>query len=343
MWYPDTCLPKKHFNQGVSNVSHITGGEYIPLAWQLPVVLGVEPDRVAGGEILPWAVRKKAVKLFHGLASVREALWLKEHSQTAVDLLQQRVVSVMKLMKETFLEQSLCGFRFVKFHMSLHLTECIERFGSLRFTDSGPGERQHKQVVKPAFRRTSKKNKQVAAELAVEINTSHKLNMLVMRHDISVEPAQASAPRVASDGFSGECCTLRELRYTQEISNTANLPVQDLATHFKRGLVPLLLMETGDCSYVSATTNPPKSAVGRALRRSFYDMFQPPVLFKSFTIQVGDSSTTFRAHRNFHKLPWYDFVCCSVDEGDMGTNMYAARALTFVSLTKKGRGGGGAK
>ena len=319
-------------------MTHITAAEYIPLAWQLPVVLGVAPDTVPGGDILPYKVRIQVVKVFHGLAALREALWLREHTESAIELLQQRVVSVMTLMKATFLKQSLVDFRFVKFHMTLHLTECIERFGSLRYTDSGPGERQHKRLVKPAFRKTSKKKRQVAGELAIAVNTVHTISIMCMRHNITIHDAKPSVPCVARDGFSGQCCTLTELKYTRTISEAVNLPGtgEELCEHFKLGLVAMLLLETGQCSYRDATRQPYNSERGRCLRKIFFNLFHPPVLYKSFNIRVGDSSTTFRASRRFHERPWYDFLCCSVDEGDRGVNKYAARALTFVSLTKKG-------
>lgn len=50
---------------------------------------------------------------------------------------------MLQRFKDVFSEQGE-DCTFPKFHATLHYTQCIERFGSLRLLDSGVGERQHK-------------------------------------------------------------------------------------------------------------------------------------------------------------------------------------------------------
>ena len=87
----DPTMPRKRFSSGVSNVSHITASEFIPLCWQMTVVLGVGEDEVKGGKILPKGERLKIVKVFHDLMSLREDLWAEEHSETDLQELERRI------------------------------------------------------------------------------------------------------------------------------------------------------------------------------------------------------------------------------------------------------------
>jgi hypothetical protein len=52
----DKTQAKHRFTQGVSQLTQITGSDYVPLLWELIIVLGVEKDALAdvakGGKIL---------------------------------------------------------------------------------------------------------------------------------------------------------------------------------------------------------------------------------------------------------------------------------------------------
>ena len=84
-------FPKRGFTSGVSSVGHITASEFIPLCWQMTVVLGVGEDEVKGGKILPKTERLKFVKVFHDLMSLRTDLWQLEHSEKELRELEDRI------------------------------------------------------------------------------------------------------------------------------------------------------------------------------------------------------------------------------------------------------------
>ena len=301
-------------------------------------VLGIGPDPVQDGEILPLEERKKIVKVFLELVSIREALWSPDgHTEREIQALQHRIVSMMVLYKEAFQDYtSSKGFRFPKFHMTTHLTELITRFGSVRWCDSGPGERQHKTVVKPGFRKTSKKKRQVASELVEAVNTKVKLSLTCKKYGITVKQAGDNRQHTPRDGFSGERGTLTSLEFTRDTAAFINLPgeLREQSFAFKRGLVVELLLQAGCDDRVAH--KPADSLEGRKARKEFFRQYHPPVLYSSFSISTGGSSSvTYRASRSFHGRPWHDFLVCSVQEGEEMLE-YAARALSFVSLVPRG-------
>jgi hypothetical protein len=155
VWLPYYCLA------GVSALSsaQITALEYIPLVWQLLIVLGVGPDEptAVGGVILPHDVRLKVVRALYSLVTLREALWKRTHTEEDVKQLSDvRVPQMLKLFKEAFGDSIKSGCAFIKFHMTKHVPGDILRFGSLRHQDSGQGENLHYTTIKRAFRMTAK-------------------------------------------------------------------------------------------------------------------------------------------------------------------------------------------
>lgn len=80
------------FSSGISTLTSITAAEFIPLCWQMIAALGVnEEEEHKGGLILPVTWKRKVVKVFYNLITLREQLWKKRHSEAELEPLQGRI------------------------------------------------------------------------------------------------------------------------------------------------------------------------------------------------------------------------------------------------------------
>jgi hypothetical protein len=80
------------FSSGVAALTSITAAEFVPLCWQMIAVLGVnEEEELKGGSILPLGWKRKVVKVFYNLITIREELWKKQHSESELEALQERI------------------------------------------------------------------------------------------------------------------------------------------------------------------------------------------------------------------------------------------------------------
>ena len=87
-------------------------------------------------------------------------------------------------MKQTFEGHCKSGFRFPKFHLTLHYPEVITEFGSLHTVSSAHGERTHKTEVKPAHKRTSQKKRTANSELLNVLQAKESLAQLASAFDL---------------------------------------------------------------------------------------------------------------------------------------------------------------
>ena len=91
------------------------------------------------------------------IVDIHASLWdEKGHTLRQLQVLDDAIISMLDLFKETFGHLSKSECRFLKFHMSLHLTYVATEFGSLRTVDLAFGESAHK-GVKSVYRMTNRK------------------------------------------------------------------------------------------------------------------------------------------------------------------------------------------
>jgi hypothetical protein len=118
----------------------------------------------APGAFFPPILNSQVVKLLSGVCTLREELWKEVHYEGELKKLDDLIdrfqiattcpsachtslltCSVLLKFKGLFAAVGE-NCTFPKFHATLHYTSFIRRFGSLRFLDSGVGERQHKVI-----------------------------------------------------------------------------------------------------------------------------------------------------------------------------------------------------
>lgn len=257
-------------------------------------------------------------------------------------------------MKAVFQDMSKVDFRFPKFHMTLHLVDVIRRFGNLRISDAGPGERMHKVKVKPAFRRTTRRTMHMAEEMVRVIECRSLLSYLTAEYDIVLESKrrriknaeialQESTDVVHGGGRDGNgivvlTLDVSDITRATEVSKT--FPGDDDADRlqiFQFGLVAGVLRICCS-SEIGCYENSTKFNTKRhkKLLKYFNSHYDHVRLTTSLRIKAPGQRTgfMFRADPSFRGLPWYSFMYCDVATGDNKTKTYVARALAFVSVRK---------
>lgn len=256
-------------------------------------------------------------------------------------------------MKEVFQGMSKSDFRFPKFHMTLHLVDVIRRFGNLRISDAGPGERMHKVKVKPAFRRTTRRTRHMAEEMVRVIEYRTRLSYLTAEYDIVLaskrrrksneeRALQESTDVVRGGGVDGNGVIVRTLDVADIDKATAvskTFPGDDAARLqiFQFGLVAGVLRMC--CKSLAACYENSTKFRSRAhaeLLQYFGDHYHRVRLTTSLRVKSPGhrSGFMFRADSSFRGLPWYSYMFCKVQTDDTEST-YVARALAFVSIKKR--------
>ena len=86
-------------------------------------------------------------KLFHDLLVLHVVIFLEEHNTLLFDQVNANIRKCMKTIKDVVNRQEGNGFRFPKFHQTLHELTNICRYGSMRNFDGGPGECRGKKLI----------------------------------------------------------------------------------------------------------------------------------------------------------------------------------------------------
>ena len=241
-------------------------------------------------------------------------------------------------------------FKFPKFHMTLHLVECIRRFGNLRVCDAGPGERMHKVIVKPAYRRTSRRTAHMEVELVRVIRTRSRLSYLVAEHNIMLRNKRRNQERAlvameeAVDVLAGEYRVK-----TLNIHDHRAAPVLDMFPGnddarreiFLYGLVANVLRKALSVDEFPNLVRDSQKVGTRAYDKLLakYDAcFKKVRLFKSLRLKPKGvkSGLIFRTCPQFRGEPWYSFLYCVVEDEEGFSRTYVGKALSFVSLQRKG-------
>ena len=149
--HADADMPRFGFTTGTKKLPYLTSGEYRALMYQMIVCLGTE------GGVLPLEQSDRVTAVLWKVVNLHEHLWEREgHTVRELIEIDKEVKEMLTAFKNEFQVYSKSACRFPKFHYTLHLTEVIEEFGSLRVVDTSFGENKNK-VVKKIHMRTNRK------------------------------------------------------------------------------------------------------------------------------------------------------------------------------------------
>lgn len=139
------------FTTGTKKLPYLTSGEYRALMYQMIVSLGTQ------GSVLPKEQSDEVTSVLWKIVNLHEHLWERE-GHTVLELIEidKEVEDMLISFKDVFQEYSKSACRFPKYHYTLHLTEVIEEYGSLRVVDTSFGENKNK-LVKKIHLRTNRK------------------------------------------------------------------------------------------------------------------------------------------------------------------------------------------
>lgn len=133
------------------------------------VALGVS------GTLLPMTINAKVVELLWRIVTIHEQLWDRTgHTQSQLDDIDYNIQVMLLLFLELFGNISVSHCRFLKYHLTLHLTAVITEYGSLRIVDTRFGETKNK-AVKHTYRQTNRKTINNTAQMHDKTTTRRSL------------------------------------------------------------------------------------------------------------------------------------------------------------------------
>lgn len=149
----DRKFPRTSFPKGITSLAKITADEKIGVLLILFLCLYTR----SGMDKFSHPTFANYRKLFHDLLVLHAFLFLEEHNTLLFDQVNANIRKCMKTIKDVVNRQEGNGFRFPKFHQTLHALTNICRYGSMRNFDGGPGECRGKTNTKQPARLTQKR------------------------------------------------------------------------------------------------------------------------------------------------------------------------------------------
>ena len=125
------------------------------------IAIGTDPETFGLDEDTHFRLLTLFWLLLHIYTVLWHAEWL---TSTVLGVVHKKIQIMMKLFRKLFQEISKVACRNLKFHLCLHLIAALRKMASTRLTYTGPGEQRNK-GIKRAFARTSKKRRNVNAEI----------------------------------------------------------------------------------------------------------------------------------------------------------------------------------
>jgi hypothetical protein len=292
----DPELPRNKFRKGVFELANLQGKEYRALLMQFIAVLGVD------GGIVPRHEANQLKSVLWKVCELYDLLHdLAGHTPAKLEVIRRKSVLMMREFKHVFkgVENSTAaknGFRFPKFHYTLHLTWAIEEWGSLRAVDTCFGEAKQADV-RGDFEQTTRQPGSVHVELSMVQASNRVINQRAAGYGVALKAGPVR--RLVVDRFRGDChdynlatgLTYPHLRLPEGVRG---IGIQRALAEFSR--------DHDNC---------------------FGDLSQVHVALHSsmnVTAQGSSASTVFHAHPMLKQKPWYDYVSLLAGDARGGLN-----------------------